>query len=129
VPEPNRLNLFVVAFIDLLNDMRNGVISDTSAAVLSGLSRTVTRKDGIKPVEIFPLRRLADAANNAEMRKLKGEAFFYNAHDSLGHDIAGRPITADRGQILLDKLAPERIELRVSEFRYRRRINLVALKS
>jgi hypothetical protein len=96
--------------------MRIGVISDASANILFGLSRTVTPQNGVRPVQIFPLRRLADAVNTVEMRKLTGEIAFYRAYDSLHHDIYGKPITAERGEMLLDKMAPEKIELRVSQF-------------
>lgn len=98
----------------MLNDMRLGVVSEASARLFYSLSRKVEYDDGILPTEIFPLRRLADAANRRQMNSLVGETIVFDAQDEFGKDIYGVQVTPQRGKMLLDKMVMPKIELRVS---------------
>ncbi|KAF8600723.1 hypothetical protein BDV93DRAFT_258935 [Ceratobasidium sp. AG-I] len=97
----------------MLNDMRLGLVSEASSKLFLSLDRTVEYNDGILPTEIFPLRRLADAANKRQMDLLKGEQIAFKAQDVFGEDLYGKPITPERGIPLLDRKVTTRIELRV----------------
>ncbi|KAG9104392.1 hypothetical protein FRC06_002946 [Ceratobasidium sp. 370] len=107
------LRLSNTEFVDMLNDMRRGVVSEASSKLLYSLSRKVEHNDGILPTEIFPLRRLADAANKRHMGLLNGRQVVFDAVDGFGKDIYGVPVPPQRGKMLLDKMVMPRIELKV----------------
>ena len=98
----------------MLNDMRLGVVSEESSKLFYSLARTVDYNDGILPTQIFPLRRLADAANKQQMNLLTGEQIVFNGQDNFGKDVYGKPIAPERGRMLLDKMVMPKIDLRVS---------------
>ncbi|KAG8738004.1 hypothetical protein FRC10_007418 [Ceratobasidium sp. 414] len=99
--------------VDMLNDMRLGVVSEASSKLFYGLSRKVEYNDGIRPTEIFPLRRLADAANKQQMNLLPGKQIVFNGQDVFGKDIYGLPVPPERGKMLLDKMVMPQIVLKV----------------
>ncbi|QRV74471.1 ATP-dependent DNA helicase PIF1 [Ceratobasidium sp. AG-Ba] len=99
--------------VNLLNDMRVGIVSESSAKLLYGLARKRNYTDGVHPTEIFPLRRLADASNKRHMDLLAGQSKIFRSTDELGRDIYNYPITYQRGQLLLEKMIPQEIELKV----------------
>ncbi|KAH7327572.1 hypothetical protein B0J17DRAFT_580721 [Rhizoctonia solani] len=49
--------------VKMLEHMRIEEVSPVSERLLNTLAREVEYSDGIQPVELFPLRRLADSAN------------------------------------------------------------------
>ncbi|KAJ1307104.1 hypothetical protein OPQ81_001222 [Rhizoctonia solani] len=101
--------------VKMLEDMRMGDVSPASEQLLNTLSREVHYSDGIKPVELFPLRILADSANDRQMRNLPGISVVYSAKDSFTEfvDRGSRAMTPERGRQLLEKLARSRIELKI----------------
>ncbi|QRV89235.1 ATP-dependent DNA helicase PIF1 [Ceratobasidium sp. AG-Ba] len=99
--------------VDMLNDMRLGVVSQASADLFSRLSRKVEYNDGIQPTQIYPLRRLADEANKRQMDLLTGEEIKFKALDTFGKDLYGEPITPQKGKSLLDKKVSDSIQLKV----------------
>jgi hypothetical protein len=100
----------------MLNDMRLGIVSEASSELFYSLSRTVEYIDGISPTQIFPLRRLADAANKRQMDLLTGKQVVFDAIDSFGKDIYGVPVPPQRGRMLLDKMVMPQIMLKVNSF-------------
>ncbi|CAE6435818.1 unnamed protein product [Rhizoctonia solani] len=102
-------------FINMLEDMRTGQVSRASEILLNSLSREVKYSDGIRPVELFPLRILADSANQRQMEALPGISNVYKAHDRFAEFVnpRGRVVTPERGRLLLDKMAMSRIELKI----------------
>ncbi|CAE6533978.1 unnamed protein product [Rhizoctonia solani] len=111
--------------VKMLEDMRIGEVSPASVRLLNTLSREVEYSDGIKPVELSPLRILADSSNQRQMKMLPGISLVYQAQDSFaefvgrnrsrsrGRSRSRQAMTPERGMLLLDKMAMLRIELKV----------------
>jgi hypothetical protein len=100
--------------VNLLNELREGIVSPDSQKLLLGLAREVRYDDGIMPTELYPHRASADAANRRQMARLTGEKWIFEATDILGHDTYGRPTGEERGRVLLDRRAAKEVELGVS---------------
>ena len=100
--------------VKILNELRLGVVSAESVDLFQSLSRKVDYDDGIRPTEIFPLRSLADAANNRALTRLKGEREVFRATDEFYKDAYGLHVLPQRGRVFLDRVIPDNIELRVS---------------
>ena len=100
--------------INLLNDMRQGIVSRESERPLHGLSREVKHSGKTRPIELFPHRASAEAANNMRMHRLPGETFSFTAKDKLGVDTQGYPVKRDHAIYLLDRMIAPTIKLRVS---------------
>lgn len=47
-----RIDTSFLAFVDMLNDMRFGELSDAAVKAFRGLSRPVTYEDGLDPTEL-----------------------------------------------------------------------------
>lgn len=105
-----------IELVKMLDDMRVGKVSRSSAKLLYSLSRPIQNTDGINPVELFPLRLLADAANLRQMKRLSGSLVVYQAEDAFGWDIHGKLITTRRGRLLLDRMVADAVELKVGFF-------------
>ncbi|GAB1528376.1 hypothetical protein RhiTH_011570, partial [Rhizoctonia solani] len=95
----------------MLEEMRIGQIGPDSKALLYTLSREVKYEDGIGPVQLFPLRILADSANQQQMESLPGISMTYQAQDRFAEptDSKSRFLDPERGRSLLDKMAMIRI--------------------
>lgn len=106
--------ILAVEFVRLLDEMRIGQLSEASIEILYNCARKLPSRHGIKPVELFPLRMSADVANRREMDKLQDPTMRFNAVDRLGKDIHGKPITPERGKVLLDRMVMETVDLKVS---------------
>ncbi|KAB5588631.1 hypothetical protein CTheo_7925 [Ceratobasidium theobromae] len=116
---PNKIRLTKVfrqhqpELIQMLEDMRLGNLSSASKELLYSLARTVEYSDGINPVELYPLRLLADAANLRCMDDLTGDPIVYRSTDAFGWDVRKKPITPERGRILLDRMVMNSVEFKV----------------
>lgn len=69
-------------FIDMLNDIRAGVITEESAYEFSKLSRPLPTDDEIDATELFPTRYEVDLANNDRLRKINEPIVQFNSSDS-----------------------------------------------
>lgn len=93
-------------FIEMLNDMRHGVVSSASEDEFLRLSRPLHCPDGIVPTELFATRAEVEFANNYKLSRLEGAAHVYDAQDggSLPFNV--------RNAYLSNFLAPQRLFLK-----------------
>ncbi|TPX77514.1 hypothetical protein CcCBS67573_g01230 [Chytriomyces confervae] len=94
-------------FVQILNEMRNGLVTPATESRLRALSRPIvfpTGKEDIVPTELFATRNQVDACNRLHLNALPGEIWAHNAK------LEGDDMYADK---LKDCLAPERLELKV----------------
>lgn len=68
-------------FIDMLNDLRHGRVSDDAADEFRRLSRPLKCPDGIVPTELYSTRYEVENANNMKLLRLGGTARVYEARD------------------------------------------------
>ncbi|CAE6440069.1 unnamed protein product [Rhizoctonia solani] len=130
---PNKFRLTCVFWqhnpklINMLEEMRIGQIGPDSKALLYTLSREVKYPDGIGPVQLFPLRILADSANQQQMESLPGISMTYQAQDRFAKptDSKSRFLDPERGRSLLDKMAMIRIGAQVMCTKNLRNTNIV----
>ncbi|GAA94772.1 hypothetical protein E5Q_01427 [Mixia osmundae IAM 14324] len=94
-------------FIDMLNECRMGLLSESSKAKFRMLSRPVRYKDGIEATELFPVRSQVEQANQTKLRSLPGEEHIFTAEDS------GTAEVEARRRILESMMAPEKLVLKV----------------
>lgn len=95
-------------FIDMLNDMRNGVVTPESEAEFNRLSRPLKCPEGIVPTELYATRYEVETANNVKLRSLPGESVVYESRDG-----GSLPVQA-RISMLSNFLAPSRLFLKVN---------------
>lgn len=93
-------------FIDMLNEMRNGTVSNQSVEEFHRLDRPVKCPVGINPAELFATRTEVDRANNVRLNKLPGNAQVYSAFDD---GILPNP---QRQGMLQNFLAPQKLFLK-----------------
>ena len=68
-------------YLELLQDFRRGWVSSDNVRKMIELEREVEITDGVKPIELFGTRSEVEEANRLEIRKVKGESFFFRAED------------------------------------------------
>lgn len=94
-------------FVEMLNEMRTGVISDRTLKEFAELSRPLPN-DEIVPAELFSTRAEVDNANYSRLKTLPGETMTYEASDGGVID------NVELRRKLLDNfLAPKKLELKV----------------
>ena len=95
------------AFAGMLNEMREGRLTQNSIAAFRQLSRPLEDFDNLQATELFPTRGEVDAANSLRMRQLAGEGRVFHARD-------GGAITdkVARDRLLGNCMAPEVLELK-----------------
>ncbi|KAG7898101.1 hypothetical protein KL935_004654 [Ogataea polymorpha] len=94
-------------FINMLNEVRNGNVSEATARKFKALSRPLASKEGVIPAKLFPTRREVDRANSTMLKQLPGAEVVFRAFDG------GSLTDEDQRQRLLSSfLAPERIALK-----------------
>lgn len=93
-------------FIDMLNDLRHGKVSEQAANEFMRLSRPLRCPDGIVPTELYSTRYEVENANNLKLVKLGGRARVYEAKDG------GTLPPAVRNTWLLNFLAPKKLFLK-----------------
>ncbi|CCH46403.1 DNA repair and recombination protein [Wickerhamomyces ciferrii] len=69
-------------FVELLNCLRLGEVSDKMSTLFKSLSREITYEDGIQPTELFCTRYEVDQANTKRLQKLPGKYQEFEAIDS-----------------------------------------------
>lgn len=96
-------------FSGMLNEMREGRVSTSTISTFRRLSRPVTKlaDKGLEAVQLFPLRREADFANNTRLQKLDGKVYEYTSEDG---GIVTNPST--RKKLLSNCPAPKMIQLK-----------------
>lgn len=97
----------LTVFAGMLNEMREGRLSDSSTAAFRKLARPLTFEDMLDATELFPTRQEVERANAERLRGLQGENFPFPAKD-------GGSITDKNGRdrLLSNCLAPELITLK-----------------
>lgn len=93
-------------FIDMLNDMRTGKVSEETDREFRKLTRSLSKVDGIEPAELFCTRWEVDYANNKRLKKLTGQTKVYTSEDS------GSLPPENRQTILNNILAPQKLFLK-----------------
>lgn len=68
-------------FVEMLNCLRLGEITDEMSKSFQKLSREVIYEDGIQPTELFCTRNEVDSANTRRLQKLPGQARIFEAKD------------------------------------------------
>lgn len=91
----------------MLNEMREGRLSQSSISAFRNLSRPLTFEDMLDATELFPTRTEVDKANTERLGNLQGELVPFSARD--GGTIADK---AQRDKLLQNCLAPELITLK-----------------
>lgn len=93
-------------FIDMLNEMRNGYVSDETEREFRRLSRPLDCPAGIVPTQLYATRFEVESANNIKLNSLPGKAQMYESRDggSLPPNV--------RAQMLSNFLAPSKLFLK-----------------
>lgn len=93
-------------FIDMLNQMREGTISEEASKEFQRLSRPLPTREGIVPSMLFATRREVDSSNNVRLAKLDGKPLLYSSID-------GGTLTPQQKQTVLSNLlAPKALHLK-----------------
>ncbi|GME66855.1 unnamed protein product [[Candida] boidinii] len=99
---------FDKGFIEMLNEIREGYVSDSTCKKFNALSRELEPKAGVIPAKLFSTRREVDYANSEMLTKLPGEEVSFKAVDG------GYMEDADaRARLLSSFLATDKLSLRV----------------
>ncbi|KAG8984659.1 hypothetical protein FRB94_010972 [Tulasnella sp. JGI-2019a] len=93
-------------FVDMLNEMRFGGLTDKSIKRFKALSRPIRYDDGIEPTELFPRREDVERANKARMNQLKGKRVVLRSIDG---GILTDP--QQREKILANFMAPHELDI------------------
>lgn len=93
-------------FIDMLNQMREGQISDEASKEFQRLSRPLPSREGIVPSMLFATRREVDGSNNARLAKLEGKPLLYTSIDG------GSLAPQQKQTVLSNILAPKALHLK-----------------
>ncbi|GAA5832670.1 hypothetical protein JCM11251_001406 [Rhodosporidiobolus azoricus] len=98
-------------FIDMLNEMRFGRLSQESIKKFYALSRVPDyRRGGPEPTELFPMRSEVERANQTRLRGLQGEERIFKAEDGARDPDPQRMKT---NTYLQNFMAPEQLVLKV----------------
>ncbi|KAF7310006.1 ATP-dependent DNA helicase PIF1 [Mycena indigotica] len=94
-------------FIDMLNEMRFGQLTQKSIDKFRSLSREIVYEDGLGPTELFPRREDVHQSNNSRMTRLNTEVRNFKSSD-------GGSVTdpTARGRLLSNFMAEENLQLR-----------------
>ncbi|KAI5952086.1 PIF1 [Candida theae] len=93
-------------FINMLNEMRDGRISDRTVDEFRRLARPLECPAGISPAELFATRNEVERANKRRLDALPGEKVSYRAIDS------GSLPEPQKSSLLSNFLAPQELELK-----------------
>ncbi|WVQ73833.1 hypothetical protein IAR50_003414 [Cryptococcus sp. DSM 104548] len=102
-------------FIEILESMRRGIVTDDNMKLLESLSREVKYPDGIEPVTLFSLKDDVERTNVAKLNALPGEALTYEAWDMPGKNAGGYPLTQEQAvkQLNNSTIWPEKLPVKV----------------
>lgn len=96
------------AFAAMLNEMREGRLSNASIAEFKKLDRPLPTTDvEIEATELFPTRQEVERANTVRMSQLHGDTLSFQARD--GGSITDK---AQRDRLLANGIAPEVVNLK-----------------
>ena len=76
------------AFVNLLNDLRVGRVTDSSSKLLASTSRPLAATDQIKPTKLYPHRKNVQSENDKNFEKLPGGIVRYEAEDKASSRMA-----------------------------------------
>lgn len=93
-------------FIDMLNNMRHGIVTPQAEDEFLRLSRPLNCPDGIVPTELFATRNEVEQSNNSKLARLDGSSRIYESRDG-----GSLPPTI-RNMWLSNFLAPQRLFLK-----------------
>ncbi|OXG73905.1 ATP-dependent DNA helicase PIF1 [Cryptococcus neoformans MW-RSA36] len=93
-------------FVDMLNEMRFGRLSNESIVAFKSLARPLKFNDGIEPTALFPRREDVDRANLSRLNQLDSVGFTYHSIDG------GSAEANQREKLLSNFMAPKVIELK-----------------
>lgn len=94
-------------FAGMLNEMREGRLTEASIAEFRKLSRPLPEEDQLVATELFPTRNEVERANGERLGLLQGKTFSFAARD--GGTIEDK---THRDKLLSNCLAPENITLK-----------------
>ncbi|KNZ80122.1 DNA repair and recombination protein pif1, mitochondrial, partial [Termitomyces sp. J132] len=95
-------------FVDMLNEMRFGRLSQKSIAKFKSLSRPIDYEDGLAATELFPRREDVDRSNTERINRLHtDEAHFISIDGGMIQD------ENQKQKILSNFMAPRHLTLRV----------------
>lgn len=94
-------------FAGMLNEMREGRLSEASIRAFKSLHRPIEFSDMIDSTELFPTRSEVERANSTKMSQLVGDVRLYEARD--GGTITDKTM---RDKLLSNCMAPESINLK-----------------
>ncbi|GAA5987380.1 hypothetical protein JCM10908_001932 [Rhodotorula pacifica] len=97
-------------FIDMLNEMRFGKLSEASIKVFYALSREPKLGD-MEPTELFPMRNEVDRANQNRLRALPGIEVKYKADDEVNG--SRDPADLQKSTYLQNFMAAETLVIKV----------------
>ena len=94
-------------FAGMLNEMREGRLTQSSIKAFSNLNRGMSFQDSIEATELFPTRNEVDRANQQRLVNLQGVTEVFEARD--GGAIVDK---SHRDKLLTNCMAPESITLK-----------------
>ncbi|VVT49737.1 uncharacterized protein SAPINGB_P002418 [Magnusiomyces paraingens] len=97
-------------FIEILNSMRLGQLTDKMNARLKSLDRPVAYKDGILPTMLYATRNRVQQYNFKQLAELSGKRYVYLSADSMPYYVP--PGKAAQINKQLDEIVGKQIELR-----------------
>lgn len=77
---------FVLAFVNLLNELRAGRLSPLAIKTFGSLARPVKYEDEIEPTCLYPKRDQVAQRNAMRLTKLPGNEVIYTSTDNSGRD-------------------------------------------
>ncbi|KAI9462364.1 hypothetical protein BJY52DRAFT_1256490 [Lactarius psammicola] len=92
------------AFVDMLNAMRWGQMSEQSISKLHQLSREIVYEDGIEPTELYPTRSEVEVANDTRLAQITENPIDFVAVDRPGFDERGNRVSLRKMARLLNRL-------------------------
>lgn len=69
------------SFSSMLNELRQGIVSQDSNEILKNQTKEVIPAEGMSATELFPRKIDVDRANNERLRRLTTKPFIYNCED------------------------------------------------
>lgn len=94
-------------FIEMLNQIRDGTLSETVINQFQQLCRPLSDEDGIVAAELFPTRKEVDYANLSRLKRLPEELVVYKSFDSGSLEEGEQ-----RQRLLSNFMAPQVLDLK-----------------
>lgn len=94
-------------FIEMLNQVRDGTLTETVISQFQQLCRPLSDEDGIVAAELFPTRKEVDYANLSRLKLLSEELVVYKSFDSGSLEEGEQ-----RQRLLSNFMAPQVLDLK-----------------